>query len=108
MSDLIERLKHLADGDEVDDPEAIKEAIDQLVRQALRIQDLRELRTIDKGRIEAQRKVGIAQEKNLFSKEQHIEQLEAALKEAMEWNWLDGDVPGEAIVQCKAALQENE
>ena len=43
MSDLIERLKHLADGDEVDDPEAIKEAIDQLVRQALRIQGIEEL-----------------------------------------------------------------
>lgn len=33
-----------------------------------------------------------------------IAELEKALREAMEWNWMDGDVPLEIHVQCDKAL----
>ena len=34
-----------------------------------------------------------------------IEKLRAALEEAMEWNWLDPDVPAKVIQQCEDALK---
>ena len=34
-----------------------------------------------------------------------IEKLRAALQKAMEWNWIDPDVPAEVIQQCEDALK---
>lgn len=31
----------------------------------------------------------------------------SALREAMEWNWLDADVPAEVKARCEQALGEN-
>jgi hypothetical protein len=39
---------------------------------------------------------------------ERVKELEAALREAMEWNWLDEDSPPprEVIGQCNSALME--
>ena len=37
----------------------------------------------------------------------HDELLEA-LKEAMQWNWLDDDIPQDIIAKCEKAIQKAE
>ena len=34
-----------------------------------------------------------------------IAELEAALSEAMDWNWLDNDMPSEVVWKCRNTLE---
>lgn len=36
-----------------------------------------------------------------------MERLRSALKEAMEWNWIDADVPPQVVAKCEDALPPN-
>lgn len=44
-------------------------------------------------------------EDDLKEKNAEIDRLRKALKEAMEWNWMQGDIPQRVIDQCEAALR---
>lgn len=39
---------------------------------------------------------------------ERIAELEAALREAMQWNWMDDDLPERVEAMCKQALGEEE